>query len=88
MGDLSFSVIIVFLGKFILILALIYLVVLLTPKAASKIDSWSAKKKNSRKEEDERLYSVRSAFEPHPDDKKPDRTFYPELKDRNKSDKK
>ncbi|MDO5560401.1 MAG: hypothetical protein Q4F95_12490 [Oscillospiraceae bacterium] len=88
MGEISFGVIFGFLGKFILILALIYLAVVLTPKAAAKIDSIAAKKKKTKAPEDERLYSVRSAFEPRPDDKKPDRTFYPELKNRDESDKK
>lgn len=60
--EISFA----FLGKILLIFLLIYLLAELTPKIAKKIDTHIEKHKKSP--EDERLYSVRSAFEPHDTD--------------------
>lgn len=68
-----------FLGKMLLILLLIYILAELTPKIAKKIDASAKKKKKTP--EDERLYQVRSVFEPHDDDEKPDKTLFPELKE-------
>ncbi len=77
--EISFA----FLGKILLIFLLIYLLAELTPKIAKKIDAHIEKHKKSP--EDERLYSVRSAFEPHDTDEKPERTFFPELKEHQKN---
>lgn len=58
------------MGKMLLIFVLLYVVTLLTPKLAKKIDALSQNSRKKRQEEDQRLYSVRSAFEPRPDDDK------------------
>ena len=74
------------MGKMLLIFILLYVITLLIPKLAKKIDTLSQNNKKKRQEEDQRLYSVRSAFEPRPDDEKPDKTFFPELKKNQKND--
>ena len=77
--DSGITISFLFLFKMLLILFLIYLLAVLTPKIAKKIDSASEKKKT--KPEDEHLYQVQSPFEPHPDDEKPNKTSFPELQE-------
>ncbi len=76
-ATLSVTVSFAFLGKMLLVFALIYIMAELTPKIAKKIDS----KAPNKKDDDPRLYSVRSAFEPREDDEKPNKTLFPELKE-------
>ncbi len=78
----SVTVSFMFLGKMLLVLLLIYVIAVLTPKIAGKIDAASEKSKRSRPAEDERLYQVRSVFEPSPDDEKPDKTLFPEVQEK------
>ena len=80
---LSFAVSFLFLGKLLLVLFLIFLVTLLTPKLAALIDRHRSQKE--RPGEDERLYQVRSVFEPAPDDEKPLKTMFPEVREHNKT---
>ena len=80
---LSFAVSFLFLGKLLLVLFLIFLVTLLTPKLAALIDRHRGQKE--RPGEDERLYQVRSVFEPAPDDEKPTKTLFPEVQEHNKT---
>ncbi len=80
---LSFAVSFLFLGKLLLVLFLIFLVTLLTPKLAALIDRHRSQKE--RPGEDERLYQVRSVFEPDPDDEKPTKTLFPEVQEHNKT---
>ena len=79
----SFAVSFLFLGKLLLIFFLIFLVTLLTPKLAAFIDRHRNQKE--RPGEDERLYQVRSVFEPAPDDEKPTKTLFPEVQEHNKT---
>ena len=72
-------------GKVILILLLVYVLALLTPKIAKYIDSKTENKKKNEPEPDERLYQVRSIFEPAPDDEKPLNTLFPEAQENNKT---
>lgn len=65
------------------VLLLIYLIAVLTPKLAKKIDKASEKAKLNKPEEDERLYQVRSVFEPSPDDERPLKTLFPEVQEKN-----
>ena len=83
--DASVTISFAFMGKFLLALLIIYVLTELTPKIAAKIDSSREKSEKKKPSEDERLYSVKSAFEPHDDDEVPDKTFFPELKKNNKS---
>ena len=80
---LSFAVSFLFLGKLLLVLFLIFLVTLLTPKLAALIDRHRSQKE--RPGEDERLYQVRSVFEPDPDDEKQTKTLFPEVQEHNKT---
>lgn len=50
---------------------------------AAKIDKLREKTQKNKEPEDKRLYSVRSAFEPHEDDPKPDKNI---LSDTQKND--
>ncbi|MCQ2465736.1 MAG: hypothetical protein MJ095_09150 [Oscillospiraceae bacterium] len=79
----SVTVSLFFLGKMLLVLLLIYLIAVLTPKVAGKIDKASEKSRRNKPEEDERLYQVRSVFEPSPDDDKPAKTLFPEVQEMN-----
>lgn len=72
-----------FLGKMLLILFLIFLIAVITPKIAGKIDRAAEKSKKNKQEEDERLYQVRSVFEPSPDDERPLKTLFPEVQEKN-----
>ena len=72
-------------GKVILILLLVYVLALLTPKIAKAIDRETEKRRKERPGEDERLYQVRSVFEPAPDDEKPLKTLFPEAQENNKT---
>ena len=76
----SFTITFEFLGKILLIFFLIYIITELTPKIAAKIDQLREKSEKNKEPEDQRLYSVRSAFEPHDDDPEPDKTFLSEKK--------
>ncbi len=66
---------------------LIYIITELTPKIAAKVDDLQKKLDKNREPEDERLYSVRSAFEPRDDDTKPDKTFFPEIQKKDSDNK-
>jgi len=83
----SVTVSFLFLGKMLLVLLLIYVIAVLTPRVAGKIDAASEKSRKNKPEEDERLYQVRSVFEPAPDDEKPAKTLFPEAQEMQKNNK-
>ena len=83
-NDFSLTISFLFLGKMLLVLLLIYLIAVLTPKVAAKIDKASEKSKKKKPAEDERIYQVRSVFEPSPEDEKPEKTLFPEIKEMEK----
>lgn len=69
------------IGKILLVFLLMYVFTLLTPKIAAKIDKAAEKEKQKKENEDPRLYSVKSAFEPHDDDEPPNKTLFPEIEE-------
>ncbi len=65
--------------KVIVALTLIYVFLILLPKISAKIDA--SKSTQTKPAKSGSIDSVRSPFEPHPDDPKADKTFFPELKE-------
>ena len=84
-NEFSVTISFLFLGKMLLVLLLIYAIEVLTPKIAKKIDAASEKSKKNKPADDERLYQVRSVFEPAPDDEKPTKTLFPEAQEMQKN---
>ena len=83
----GFSVPVLFLLKMLLIMLLIYVLAVLTPKLAARVDAFLKKRNKNSTPEDERLYQVRSAFEPRPDDEKPNKALFPEIQEIEKNKK-
>ena len=50
-----------------------------------KIKNLNGKSKKKKPAEDERIYQVRSVFEPSPGDEKPEKTLFPEIKEMEKN---
>lgn len=80
----SVTISFLFLGKMMLVMLVIYLLAILTPKIAKKIDSSIENTHKNKISEDERLYQVQSVFEPHPDDEKPNKSLFPEVSEEKK----
>lgn len=71
--------------KVIAALALIYVFLILLPKISAKIDA--SRNIQATPKKSDSIDSVRSPFEPHPDDPKADKSFFPELKEHEEKEK-